>query len=370
MQLPRVREAYETLGTRHRCWNRNQIGVQSPRCGDEFLAISGVQRRTVTRASPFVPSPSASINRRASRGCRSPSKATTGDRGAVQSANEAIAHSSEGRGVSPGDTRARQFSPLLLASHAQRRPGREPRRHRPARWRRAAPAGSLNEGRGGNPGDTCSSSPPRATGPLNEGRGGNPGDTTAGGLGRATSSPRSTKAGAGTPATLRHAEGLAMGSGRLTRAGAGTPATHPEVAPIAHATQSAQRRPGREPRRHGVDRVQSYERNNAQRRPGREPRRHGRARRGHAQLVDRSTKAGAGTGAGTPATPATTRACASRAARSTKAGAWNPGDTGASWDAGCRLRAAQRRPGREPRRHTRHQHGQLTDDPRSTKAGA
>ena len=62
---------------------------------------------------------------------------------------------------------------------AQRRPGREPRRHNPDRRKTAAAVAALNEGRGVNPGDTYTVSvntPPR--GSLNEGRGVNPGDTS------------------------------------------------------------------------------------------------------------------------------------------------------------------------------------------------
>ena len=60
---------------------------------------------------------------------------------------------------------------------AQRRPGRQPRRHRERRWRPRATRDPLNEGRGVNPGDT------RIWSVLRRG------------------DPRSTKAGASTPAT-------------------------------------------------------------------------------------------------------------------------------------------------------------------------
>ena len=85
----------------------------------------------------------------------------------------------------------------------------------------------LNEGRGANPGDTTASSsacrPVSAT--LNEGRGANPGDTRAVRGDRGAGPPRSTKAGARTPAT-------------------------PGFGPASMACTCAQRRPGREPRRH------------------------------------------------------------------------------------------------------------------------
>ena len=79
---------------------------------------------------------------------------------------------------------------------AQRRPGREPRRHaETAAGFTVAPA-TLNEGRGVNPGDTWFQRILDADTPaLNEGRGVNPGDTATAAA-QELSSSRSTKAGA------------------------------------------------------------------------------------------------------------------------------------------------------------------------------
>ena len=99
----------------------------------------------------------------------------------------------EGRDVNPGDTWA--SSHVLDGVTAQRRPGRESRRHSSTFAQPAPNASSLNEGRDVNPGDTrkrCSSAPCRST--LNEGRDVNPGDTSAR-LAAMRSSRRSTKAG-------------------------------------------------------------------------------------------------------------------------------------------------------------------------------
>ena len=137
---------------------------------------------------------------------------------------------------------------------AQRRPGLSPRRHpgRARRTRTAPPPRStkagaltpatrtppgrrtrktdkaLNEGRGSHPGDTSPLGGPRRSGraSLNEGRGSHPGDTTYRHLALRPVAPRSTKAGALTPATHKQL-------GRTTR-----------------EYQRAQRRPGLSPRRH------------------------------------------------------------------------------------------------------------------------
>ena len=136
----------------------------------------------------------------------------------------------EGRGVSPGDTAKDPTSGSAVHS-AQRRPGREPRRHltppstshsddcaqrRPGREPRRHPRSrgaawssttALNEGRGVSPGDTpsrCSSARRAGASPLNEGRGVRPGDTRPAPCGR------------------------------------------------NHCRRLAQRRPGREPRRHCI----------------------------------------------------------------------------------------------------------------------
>ena len=125
----------------------------------------------------------------------------------------------EGRGANPGDTTRRR--PLRwVVEGAQRRPGREPRRHAgrpyramgcsvrstkagartPAIRRRAYAAAravaALNEGRGANPGDTPGLGRHRAApAALNEGRGANPGDTP--GLGRHRAAPAALNEGRG-----------------------------------------------------------------------------------------------------------------------------------------------------------------------------
>ena len=109
---------------------------------------------------------------------------------------------------------------------AQRRPGREPRRHSAigaAVWRglsRSTKAGARTPATLSAPSNKY-----RASQPLNEGRGANPGDTRDPQQEAAVAHPRSTKAGARTPATRRsHAEPDA-GFPRSTKAGARTPAT-------------------------------------------------------------------------------------------------------------------------------------------------
>ncbi len=325
----------------------------------------------------------------------------------------------EGRGANPGDTlagpalrveqrrstkagartpatRPAQRQSTFRPARAQRRPGREPRRHTCACRRTRAWRGPLNEGRGANPGDTRDR--------LARRRGG---------------AGRSTKAGARTPATRGggeqepdpvHAQrrpgreprrhrpsepGPDPAYLRSTKAGARTPATldgcRKQLPPRA-----AQRRPGREPRRHYTTRDWMRFAEAAQRRPGREPRRHRDGRDGDLALVlialnegrganpgdtpdfhrgvvraGRSTKAGART----PATRPWPRRLAAAAPRSTKAGARtpatrtradsgstatrslnegrgaNPGDTLVRFLPRWDCQNAQRRPGREPRRH-------------------
>ena len=129
----------------------------------------------------------------------------------------------------------------------------------------------------------------------------------------------------------------------------------------------AQRRPGREPRRHRRrTRCRPAPRPSAQRRPGREPRRHDRLPRKRLRVAPRSTKAGART----PATPRP----AGRGRRGCSAlnegrGA-NPGDTVLPAFTSATMYVAQRRPGREPRRHVGPSAAARSSTSRSTKAGA
>ena len=106
----------------------------------------------------------------------------------------------EGRGANPGDTPPIRTM-VMQPSGAQRRPGREPRRHPLALTAHSPCPVALNEGRGANPGDTLvHAMVAGGRQPLNEGRGANPGDTSRR-LTRARRLVRSTKAGARTPAT-------------------------------------------------------------------------------------------------------------------------------------------------------------------------
>ena len=133
----------------------------------------------------------------------------------------------EGRGANPGDTPRTGSMHWSYMPVAQRRPGREPRRHASRASHRRCECGSLNEGRGANPGDTA---PPPAAGtrrwrPLNEGRGANPGDTSR---------------------SLADSSG-----GRTLNEGRGAnPGDTSESTVSLWLRDRAQRRPGREPRRH------------------------------------------------------------------------------------------------------------------------
>ena len=206
----------------------------------------------------------------------------------------------EGRGANPGDTRRTRLTRTTTAL-AQRRPGREPRRHccnlfiyavtslRSTKAGARTPATPLlghddavrvdrSTKAGARTPATPASCATRRRSPgssLNEGRGANPGDTPRRRRAGQRRRPRSTKAGARTPAT---------------RAAAGDAAGRP---------CRAQRRPGREPRRHRPSVSSSWRSRPAQRRPGREPRRHLRLDAGAETDHGRSTKAGART----PATP-------------------------------------------------------------------
>ena len=276
-------------------------------------------------------------------------------------------------------------------SVAQRRPGREPRRHArrlrhpldaglrstkagartPATPRCAAPPAApppaLNEGRGANPGDTCPGCVCRWTrGPLNEGRGANPGDTTR--RCRPAAVWRSLNEGRGAnpgdtrperdtslrPSALNEGRGANPGDTavasaaaalltlRSTKAGARTPATH-DADRLAAVAEDAQRRPGREPRRHAPRSPPCRAISCAQRRPGREPRRHpDPPRAGGWRPAALNEGRGANPGDTGPLVPR----LAGLLGRSTKAGARTPATP----------------PGRQPERRVHRA--------RSTKAGA
>ena len=116
----------------------------------------------------------------------------------------------------------------LYSRCAQRRPGREPRRHR-IRLRASMPRAVAQRRPGREPRRHRSGSARRRSScpALNEGRGANPGDTLGVSLVIIVVLRRSTKAGARTPATRVHDRVLARAGVRSTKAGARTPATPP-----------------------------------------------------------------------------------------------------------------------------------------------
>ena len=201
-------------------------------------------------------------------------------------------------------TPATLHSGCLLGAYlsgAQRRPGHAPRRHLltvPPEWRRPR---TLNEGRGTHPGDTCTA------GPV-PGRAG----------------PRSTKAGARTPATLAPMRaGSASVGRRSTKAGARTPATrHPLPQPGGGRCRST-KAGARTPATPAIGDRRPNSVSHAQRRPGHAPRRHALQRHATPTGPDRSTKAGA-------RTPATRGTSAWRAVSQTalnEGRGTHPGDT-------------------------------------------
>ena len=209
------------------------------------------------------------VNRSTKAGARTPATRTAAADGRPRA--QAL---NEGRGANPGDT-SNVVILWLATMVAQRRPGREPRRHvRPA----------LHD-------------PPAI--PLNEGRGANPGDTW--GPARSTARPRSAQRRPGRE-----------------------PRRHRPATSTLQLTQGAQRRPGREPRRHGCWRRVGDWDCHAQRRPGREPRRHPSASR-TGWTIRWSLNEGRGANPGdTPATSA--RSCGPPTLNEGRGA--NPGDTG------------------------------------------
>ena len=203
----------------------------------------------------------------------------------------------EGRGANPGDTKSLDNGCATVYVRSTKAGARTPATPRRS-GRRTSRRGALNEGRGANPGDTrCRGRPRPCPAPLNEGRGANPGDTRIVGA-QMQAAGRSTKAGARTPATRVRRPRQTRVLIRSTKAGARTPAT-PD----------------------GVE--------------------------GPLEALLRSTKAGART----PATrwPPGSRARAGAALNEGRGA--NPGDTQGDCENCHHVRFAQRRPGREPRRH-------------------
>ena len=261
---------------------------------------------------------------------------------------------------------------------AQRRPGREPRRHATrvapaemqigqvrstkagARTRRHAQSGVVprlvrrrsTKAGARTPATRASArAPRRAPPPLNEGRGANPGDTGVVGLEVAVLVARSTKAGARTPATHVVPGRRVVAVERSTKAGARTPATQRWSRPGCRSSCALNEGRGANPGDTQVVMTAEGHRRGAQRRPGREPRRHlrGPHRRGSTYRRPRSTLAVRTLNEGRGA---------------------NPGDTRKCLACKCWHHPAQRRPGREPRRHRHHHPTQQRRRPRSTKAGA
>ena len=166
-----------------------------------------------------------------------------------------------------------------MARPAQRRPGREPRRHRGGAPAARAEHRALNEGRGANPGDTARRTPARIAAPG-----------------------RSTKAGARTPATRRGLDaggtaGPSLNEGRGANPGDTLTARSPALPPSA-LNEGRGANPGDTP---VAVQPPTGTLEPAQRRPGREPRRHAGASGAFPLYLPRSTKAGART----PATPST-----------------------------------------------------------------
>ena len=227
---------------------------------------------------------------------------------------------------------------------------------------------SLNEGRGIHPGDRRARRGRLATvDPLNEGRGIHPGDRRPPAVQDLRGTGRSTKAGAFTPATgpldRRHSRGsgtLNEGRGihpgdrphhpeqidprdaRSTKAGAFTPATAATRPGNPRKVNGAQRRPGHSPRRQKANSLAFASVTVAQRRPGHSPRRQSIQLR---NVRDRASSLNEGRGI-------------------------HPGDRPTVLMVRCSGRPAQRRPGHSPRRQRGLRDGGLVKTPRSTKAGA
>ena len=128
-----------------------------------------------------------------------------GDTASRRQARASCGSLNEGRGVNPGDTSGSRSPSSPATRSAQRRPGREPRRHAAPARRRTPQPSSLNEGRGVNPGDT-------------------------------------RRVAAAGPACRPCAQ----------RRPGREPRRHVSVRDSPDVASTAQRRPGREPRRHGA----------------------------------------------------------------------------------------------------------------------
>ena len=183
---------------------------------------------------------------------------------------------------------------------------------------------ALNEGRGTHPGDTRIPARPLRCYPRSTKAGARTPATLREGIPDAPRIARSTKAGARTPATRSSRHHSSKLVSRSTKAGARTPATR-ALAPVGStAARSLNEGRGTHPGDTSVSRVKP---------------------RG-AQY--RSTKAGART----PATPARTAGRHARRAALNEGRGTHPGDTRVTPQTYGRLCGAQRRPGHAPRRHS------------------
>ena len=222
--------------------------------------------------------PTARIRASSPRSTKAGGRTPATRRGAPTKPRE-LGSLNEGRGSNPGDTSSASAASPLSLTATQRRPGVEPRRHP----RHVAQVGGI-VGRSTKAGGRTPATrnprlrPSRRPTPLNEGRGSNPGDTTK----------------------------------------------SPTVAPEG---MIAQRRPGVEPRRHQLwTPTTSSGPRHAQRRPGVEPRRHPLHVRRRVRPYCRSTKAGGRT----PATPGHADKCAATHHALNEGRGSNPGDTSPS----------------------------------------
>ena len=245
----------------------------------------------------------------------------------------------EGRGVSPGDTGDIGGAKIRVQYHAQRRPGRQPRRH--SRRRSLQLAGAPERSTKAGASAPCDTFRRQACNlaelphPLNEGRGVSPGDTSSG----------------------RTSESCRRRSGAQRRPGR-QPRRHCRSAKAHHRMCLAQRRPGRQPRRHdwGASTSASVA-EYAQRRPGRQPRRHSTFRElVEKQTLDFSGSLNEGRGVSPGDTESSIRKSNAIGGEALNEGRGvSPGDT--SYDQMNALHVAtsadlaQRRPGRQPRRH-------------------
>ena len=183
----------------------------------------------------------------------------------------------EGRGISPGDTRPYAIvDPRLWI--AQRRPGHQPRRHAQRQ------SGTL----GVRPRSTKAgaSAPATRTAPiryarcpstLNEGRGISPGDTYRAFRQETSAVPAQRRPGHQPRRHSRCCRSMTCNAPFAQRRPGHQPRRHQPSKFPPMRSSPAQRRPGHQPRRHQVSPIRPRRRRSAQRRPGHQPRRHSRS---------------------------------------------------------------------------------------------